>query len=127
VVRDYIHIADVAAFLGTLARAPRTDEAFIFNVGSGIGTSLNDIIATLEARLNRKLDVKRTQMRAFDVPVSVLALDRASQVLGWAPKLSFSEGITRTLADLAMGTDFSTLDEISDLDGDPPSIIDTIE
>jgi len=113
VVRDYIHIADVAACLVTLARTPRTDEAFIFNVGSGTGTSLNDIVAELEVRLNRKLEVNRTQRRAFDVPVSVLAIDRASQVFGWAPKLSFSDGITRTISDFTMKSDFSTLDSIS--------------
>jgi len=115
VVRDYIHIADVAACLVTLARKPRTDEAFIFNVGSGTGMSLNGIVAELETRLHRKLQVNRTQVRPFDVPVSVLAIDLANRILGWAPKLSFADGITRTLADLAAGADFSTLNEVPDL------------
>jgi UDP-glucose 4-epimerase len=109
VVRDYVHIADVAACLVALARAPRNDAAFVFNVGSGSGTSLNGIVAELELRLRRKLVVNYTPMRAFDVPVSVLAIERARQVLGWAPKLSFAEGITRSLADLAGQVDFSTL------------------
>jgi UDP-glucose 4-epimerase len=109
VVRDYVHISDVAACLVTLARAPRTDEAFIFNVGSGVGTSLNDIIAELESLMNRKLDVRRSENRPFDVPVSVLAIDRARRLLGWEPRLPLGEGIRLTLADLAKGQNFSTL------------------
>ena len=113
VVRDYVHISDVAACLMIMARAPRTDEAFIFNVGSGIGTSLNGIVTELEARLQRRLEVNRTQFRAFDVPVNVLAVDLARRVLGWAPKLSFADGITRTLKDLAVDANFSTLDDVA--------------
>lgn len=127
VVRDYVHIADVAACLVTLALGPRTDEAFIFNVGSGTGTSLNGIVAELETRLDRKLEVNRTQVRPFDVPVSVLAINLAHQVLGWAPKLSFADGITRTLADLAIGADFSTLNEMLDLNANSTRIINTVE
>jgi UDP-glucose 4-epimerase len=110
VVRDYIHIADVANCLVILATAPRTDE-FVFNVGSGVGISLNGIVSELERRLGRTLDVTRTQTRAFDVPVSVLAINRAKAVLGWAPTLSFSEGIVRTLKDLERKAHFSTLDD----------------
>ncbi len=109
VVRDYVHIADVAAGLIRLAEVPRNDDAFIFNIGSGIGTSLNEIVAELEARLGHRLDVRRTPMRSFDVPASVLAIDRARLVLGWAPALSFSQGITRTLEDLARNAEFSLL------------------
>ncbi len=109
VVRDYIHIADVARCLVLLAAAPRHDE-FVFNVGSGVGISLNGIVAELESRLGHQLDVTRTQTRAFDVPVSVLAIDRAKAVLGWSPALSFSEGIGRTLEDLQRGAHLSTLD-----------------
>ncbi len=109
VVRDYVHIADVVNCLVTLATAPAGAE-FVFNVGSGVGTSLNRIVSELEARLGRRLDVVRSQTRAFDVPVSVLAIDRARDVLGWAPALSFADGIARTLEDLRREVHFSTLD-----------------
>jgi UDP-glucose 4-epimerase len=111
VVRDYVHISDVASCLVTLACAPRTEADFVINVGSGTGISLNDIVTELEARLGHRLAVVRTATRAFDVPVSILAIDRARRVLNWSPRLSFSEGIMRTLADLEAGHIFSTLDE----------------
>ncbi len=99
VVRDYIHISDAAKCLAILANAPRHSE-YIFNVGSGVGISLNEIVAELEACLGRALNVKRTEPRPIDVPVSVLSIDRAREILGWSPTLSFSEGILRTLTDL---------------------------
>ncbi len=108
VVRDYVHVADVARALVRLAAAPRGAE-FVFNIGSGTGTSLNAIVSELERHLGRTLAVTRTATRAFDVPVSVLAVERARAVLDWAPRLSFGEGVERTLADLAAGERFSTL------------------
>jgi UDP-glucose 4-epimerase len=110
-VRDYVHISDVALCLVTLACEPRMNADFVFNVGSGRGVSLNEIVAELAVHLGRHLEVVRTETRAFDVPVSVLAIDRARRVLGWSPRLSFSQGITRTLADLESGSPFSTVDE----------------
>jgi UDP-glucose 4-epimerase len=108
VVRDYIHIADVAQCLVTLATSART-EAFVFNVGSGAGISLNEIVSELEARLGRTLDVSRTATRPFDVPVSILQIDRARAILGWSPTLSFGDGIARTLQDISAGKHYSTL------------------
>lgn len=107
VVRDYIHITDTAQCLAILANAPKHAE-HIFNIGSGVGISLNDIVAGLEACLGRELKVKRTEPRPIDVPVSVLSIDRAREILGWAPSLSFAEGLLRTLRDLSLKTQFST-------------------
>jgi len=109
VVRDYIHISDVAKCLVKLAIGPKQED-FIFNVGSGVGISLNDVVSELEMRLGRALDVSRTETRAFDVPVSVLAIERARAVLDWTPALSFSEGIGRTLEDLSLQAHFSNME-----------------
>lgn len=108
VVRDFIHIADVSAGLVALAHGELPADVFIFNIGSGTGASLNDILASLEAQLHRKLTVTHTERRTFDVPVNVLAIDRAKRVLGWQPTISLKEGIARTIADLAVHADFST-------------------
>ncbi len=110
VVRDYIHISDVTSFLVLLALAPRDDNEFIFNVGSGTGIDLNQIVAELEQHLSRRLVVRHTATRTFDVPVSILSIDRAKRVFGWSPRLSFAEGLRRTILDLEAGQTFSTLD-----------------
>lgn len=109
IVRDYIHISDVAAGLVALARMPRQDGAFTFNIGSGSGVSLNGIIRELELHLGHELEVRREPGRSFDVPVSVLSISLAREMLGWEPRLSFSDGIVRTLTDLQRGVQLSTL------------------
>lgn len=109
IVRDYIHIADVVACLVALATSPRHAE-FIFNVGSGTGMSLNGIVDELETQLERLLTVTRTGGRSFDVPVSVLDIEKAKRVFGWSPQLTFSQGIALTVGDLQRDVKFSTLD-----------------
>jgi UDP-glucose 4-epimerase len=109
VVRDYVYIGDLAAALFALAEAEPARE-FIFNVGSGVGRSLNEIVGELERQLGRALDVTRTEMRAFDVPRSVLSVDLVSKVIGWRPRMDFNEGIRRTLADLAAKASFASME-----------------
>lgn len=94
-VRDYIHISDVsAAFLAALTSS---HENRIFNIGSGIGRSLLEIIVEIEKGINRRLDVRFTAGRKIDVPVNVLATERAERVMRWAPSISFQEGIAGML------------------------------
>jgi UDP-glucose 4-epimerase len=100
VVRDYIHISDAAAGMVALACAQQTDGRWIFNIASGHGVSLNGIVAELEAQLGRTLHVIRESGRPFDIPISVLDVTLARTVLGWSPRLSFQDGVTRTLQDL---------------------------
>ena len=80
----------------------------MFNLGCGVGVSLNGIVRELEAQFG-PLAVTRTETRPFDVPVSILDIGRARDVLGWSPTLSFAEGIDRTIRDLRGGEPFSTL------------------
>ena len=101
VVRDYIHIADVAAALIKLADIADPGEDDAFNIGSNAGISLNGIVAEIERQLDRPVTVCREPARAFDLPVSVLDISRARRVLGWTPRLSFSQGLRRTITDLS--------------------------
>ena len=110
VVRDYIHISDAAAGLVAVACAPQTDGPWIFNIASGQGVSLNGIVAELEARIGRQLVVRREPGRPFDVPVSVLDVTLARTIVGWSPRLSFQEGMARTLRDLEQHEVISVLD-----------------
>ncbi|MFJ5285032.1 NAD-dependent epimerase/dehydratase family protein [Pseudomonas sp. NPDC088429] len=93
VVRDYVHVADVVqALLASLE--PSRDE-HVFNIGSGHGHSLNDVLDTIERITGRKADRHYLSARGFDVPVSVLSIERARQSLGWEPAVEFDEGLQR--------------------------------
>lgn len=95
IVRDYIHAEDVAE---AFARAlDYTGTERVFNIGSGRGHSLLEIVESLEAALGRPLERRHSAGRAFDTPVNVLDIARAERELGWAPKVPLDEGIRRTL------------------------------
>lgn len=108
VTRDFIHIADLAACLTNLAVAPPSDQ-FIFNVGTGLGASLNQAVTEIEKVLGRQLTVRRSPSRLIDVPVNVLAIDRVCRALSWEPQVSLSAGIENTIGDLKTGCSFSSL------------------
>lgn len=97
-------------FTVSIPRQDPRQDPWIFNIANGQGVSLNGIVAELEAQLGHTLKVHREPGRAFDVPVSVLDVTLARVALGWSPRLTFSEGIVRTLGDLERGAMLSTLD-----------------
>lgn len=96
VTRDFIYISDVAdAFAKALDYAG--DQA-VFNISSGVGTSLNELIALLEDVLGISVTRRYLNGRPFDVPVNVLANDLARRALGWEPRVAMREGLARTVA-----------------------------
>lgn len=94
-IRDYIYVDDVVDAL-LLAAADQSRER-IFNIGSGQGRDLYQVIAEIEASLGVKLAVRRTKGRLIDVPVSVLAIERARNILHWSPRTPFDVGIKQTI------------------------------
>jgi len=96
VVRDYIFVADVIHALATAASDQSGTR--IFNVGTGQGRSLREVIAAIEQQLGKTLRIEWKPARPVDVPTSVIAVERAREVLGWVPKTSFEEGLKETIA-----------------------------
>jgi UDP-glucose 4-epimerase len=109
VVRDYIHIADVSRALVMLSQADLPAGPTTFNIGTGEHVSLNGIIDEIERHLGHPVKVVRQAPRSFDLPINVLDVSRAAGVLGWRPRLAFSEGIRMCIADISAGTQLSTL------------------
>lgn len=96
VVRDYIHVDDVArAFVRAV---DHTGPPGVFNIGSGTGHSLNQLLAQLESMLDRKVERRYLPSRGIDVPSNVLDVSRAREHLGWAPQISLETGFGRTIA-----------------------------
>ena len=112
VVRDYIHITDVAAGLARLAEIDAADcgDVRTFNIANGTGTSLTDILDVLAARLGRSPRVSYLPGRNFDIPTSVLDITRAREVLSWSPALSFAEGCDRMIGELEEGSTWLSSD-----------------
>lgn len=96
VVRDYIHVDDVIQAL--LASLEPSQDEHVFNIGSGQGHSLNDVLDAIEKITGRTTNRQYLPARGFDVPVSVLSIERAKRVLGWAPAVSFEQGLEQFVA-----------------------------
>jgi UDP-glucose 4-epimerase len=94
VVRDYIYVGDAVQAL--LAAIDRRADGQVINVGSGLGQSLNDILAAIETLNSAPVRRRYTAGRPFDVPVNTLDIARAQVVLNWRPEVPFSEGLART-------------------------------
>ncbi|NTG68847.1 NAD-dependent epimerase/dehydratase family protein [Rhizobium rhizogenes] len=102
VVRDFIHVSDAVSGLLSLADALPNQDLVppIFNIGSGKGCSINEILVSIERRLEKKLQVVRKPGRAFDIPISVLDIAKMEREFGWRPKLTLEAGIYHMLDDL---------------------------
>jgi UDP-glucose 4-epimerase len=96
VVRDFIYIYDAADALIACAdyvasaKGPR-----VFNVGSGVGYSLNQIVETIKNVVDVEVKVNHTPGRQVDVQSNVLDIELARKLLKWEPKVDLDAGIKR--------------------------------
>ena len=92
-VRDYIHVADLAeahiAALDYLANVNR--KHFVFNVGTGTGSSVLQVIQTLSEVLKQDVAVELTGRRAGDPAALSAKVLRINQELGWKAKYDLKE------------------------------------
>ena len=98
VVRDYVHASDIAkAFLKVLNYE---GEAKIFNISSGTGYTVNQVIEMVQALMAGYPEVVYDPADAYDVPVNILDNSRAKQMLDWSPTVQLEEGLRRTVASM---------------------------
>lgn len=94
-IRDYIYIDD--AIDGIISITNSDSEYSIVNLGTGIGTSLNEIIVNIENVLGKKLRVVHLANRSVDVPVSVLDTERYSKIEPDHHMMNIRDGIKKTV------------------------------
>lgn len=95
VTRDYIHVQDVAAAFVRALHYEGTQTCF--NVSSGVGVSLNELINMLSELLCHRVNVEYKPGRLFDVNLNVLSNVAASRELGWRPQVTLRSGLERTI------------------------------
>jgi UDP-glucose 4-epimerase len=94
VVRDFIYIEDlVEAFYSSMISNTTSN---IFNIGSGKGHSLNNLLNVMSSVIGIDLSVTYTKSRTYDVPEIYLDITRAKKELNWEPHVSLEEGIKLT-------------------------------
>lgn len=95
IVRDYLHVSDVTE--AVISATKYDGKKNIFNISSGVGVSLNEIIRMIENSLKRKVNVAYETGRSFDIPSNVLKNDLAIKELGWSIGTSLQDGIQETI------------------------------
>lgn len=95
-VRDYIYVADIVTAL--LRLAEKNTFSRVFNVGSGCGHSVLDIIRIIEATLGLKAEINFLPARLLDVDKNILDITRIRKETDWTPHVAIEEGIARTAA-----------------------------
>jgi UDP-glucose 4-epimerase len=94
-VRDYFYVRDLAA----IARKALFSEVIgVFNVGSGVGISVNDIISMIARAGNFTPSVIYKEKRLLDVPSVVLNCNHAKNNFDWVPLTSINQGIEEYLS-----------------------------
>jgi UDP-glucose 4-epimerase len=91
--RDYVHARDVAEALVRLAAYEGPEVAF--NVGTGVGTSVRELVDALAGVIGRPLRVEQDPARVRPVERMHLVADigRARAALGWVPQVSLRAGL----------------------------------
>ena len=92
-IRDFVHVDDIAAAFALAVRAAVRDP--VFNIGTGRGTRVREVLEALERSTGRKTRVEDAPANPFDVPASVLDAARAREQLGWHPSVPIEEGLAR--------------------------------
>ncbi|MBT8408179.1 MAG: UDP-glucose 4-epimerase GalE [Alphaproteobacteria bacterium] len=93
-IRDYIHVDDlVAAHIAGLKRILDGGEGQIYNLGTGRGASVREVIETAAKVVGHQPNIRVGPRRAGDAVRLVSGSARAAQELGWTPKSSDLETI----------------------------------
>jgi UDP-glucose 4-epimerase len=91
--RDYLDVED--AVDGIIKLINYNGQERIFNLSTGIGLSLNDILNLMKNELNISFKVKYVQTRNIDVYANILDNSRLRRETGWEPSVNVSQGIQK--------------------------------
>jgi len=92
--RDFVYVGDVAR--ANLVALDRGDGA-VYNIGTGVGTSINDIFDRLKIATGCRLGRVHGQPKAGEVFKIYLDSRRIEHELGWRPEVDLEEGLRRTV------------------------------
>ena len=97
--RDFTFVSDAVEANILASRAPRAAGSVI-NVAGGRRTSLNQLFAAIRTQTGAKLEAIHEEARVGDVRHSLASLDRARELLGYAPAVELKLGLARTIESL---------------------------
>jgi len=100
--RDYVYVGDVARAIYLAATKPLPEkgrlDARAFNIGTGVGTSVLGIAKLLQAAARTVVPLDFAPRRSGEQQESFVDVNKAREVLGWAPEVDLADGLAKTYA-----------------------------
>ena len=91
-VRDYVHVLDLAdAHVLALNHLLSGGQSEVFNLGTGTGTSVHELVAAIQALAGGGFDAQSAPRRIGDAPALVADNRKAREILGWTPRYSLTD------------------------------------
>jgi UDP-glucose 4-epimerase len=91
-IRDYVHVVDLAeGHLASLDRHHRDPGVHVYNLGTGRGHSVLEVIKTYEEESGRAIPYEIVDRRPGDVAASYAAVDKSQRRLGWEARRELHE------------------------------------
>ncbi len=94
IVRDFVHIDDVASAIVKASNTPAADGA-VLDVGTGVGSSILDLANTISGIYSSPAPQINGKFRNGDVRNASTNIERTSSVLNWSPTVTLDMGIRR--------------------------------
>lgn len=96
-IRDYIHVVDLAkahvVALKRLLENKNLEKVETFNLGTGTGSSVLEVITAFEKVSNKKLNYQIVGRREGDITSAYANTDKANEVLGWKAQSTLEESL----------------------------------
>jgi len=94
-IRDFIHVSDLAAgHLAALKATTRSDFGTgyqVFNLGTGTGHSVSDIVSTMRTVSGRPIPTQKTGRREGDVGICIAEPSKSATTLGWKTEKTLTQ------------------------------------
>jgi UDP-glucose 4-epimerase len=91
VIRDFVDVRDVARLFVLALKSAATG---VFNAGSGIGTSIGQLVTLMSSLLDVKPRLLYEPSRACDVPAVILNCEKAARTYSWRPQIPLANGLS---------------------------------
>jgi len=95
-IRDYVYVDDVVRALAAAATAPNVASQII-NIGTGVGTSINDLVKAIERVTGRQATTVVNPSVSGGVSSLVADTGRARRLLDYQPRVALAEGLARLI------------------------------
>lgn len=94
--RDFVYISDVVEAFRLACTAPKA-EGEVFNIASGSRMSVAGLLSWFQTLLEKEITADTKEARPSDVRHSLAEIVKAQEVLGYRPRVSIAEGLTKSL------------------------------